>query len=50
MRCCYPTKYQFISGTRVRKIAELGEDVSRFVFPSVDLWLRRKMVAAAFDP
>ena len=33
-------QYQFISGTIVREIAELGGDVSKFVFPSVDRWLQ----------
>ena len=35
-------QYQFISGTIVREIAELGGDVSKFVFPSVDRWLQAK--------
>ena len=35
-------QYQFISGTIVREIAELGGDVSKFVFPSVDRWLQTK--------
>jgi len=38
-------QYQFISGTIVREIAELGGDVSKFVFPSVDRWLRKKIAA-----
>ena len=29
-------QYQFISGTIVREIAQLGGDVSKFVFPSVE--------------
>lgn len=37
-------QYQFISGTIVREIAFMGGDVSKFVFPSVEKWLRRKMV------
>ena len=36
-------QYQFISGTIVREIACLGGDVSKFVFPSVDRWLKEKI-------
>lgn len=36
-------QYQFISGTIVREIAVLGGDVSKFVFPSVEKWLKRKV-------
>ena len=36
-------QYQFISGTIVREIAVLGGDVSKFVFPSVERWLRAKL-------
>ncbi|MFN7834978.1 MAG: pantetheine-phosphate adenylyltransferase [Burkholderiaceae bacterium] len=36
-------QYQFISGTIVREIAQLGGDVSKFVFPSVEGWLRQKI-------
>ncbi len=36
-------QYQFISGTMVREIATLGGDVSKFVFPSVDKWLKAKI-------
>jgi pantetheine-phosphate adenylyltransferase len=36
-------QYQFISGTIVREIALLGGDVSKFVFPSVEKWLRAKL-------
>src|SRR5450830_1028710 len=36
-------QYQFISGTIVREIALLGGDVSKFVFPSVEKWLKEKM-------
>jgi pantetheine-phosphate adenylyltransferase len=36
-------QYQFISGTIVREIAQFGGDVSKFVFPSVDRWLKEKM-------
>jgi pantetheine-phosphate adenylyltransferase len=37
-------QYQFISGSIVREIAQLGGDVSKFVFPSVEKWLRAKLV------
>ena len=36
-------QYQFISGSIVREIAQLGGDVSKFVFPSVEKWLRAKL-------
>lgn len=36
-------QYQFISGTLVREIAMFGGDVSKFVFPSVEVWLRKKL-------
>ncbi|BDD91419.1 pantetheine-phosphate adenylyltransferase [Pandoraea sp. XJJ-1] len=36
-------QYQFISGTIVREIAQLGGDVSKFVFPSVEKWLMTKV-------
>lgn len=36
-------QYQFISGTIVREIAMLGGDVSKFVFPSVEKWLKEKI-------
>ena len=35
-------QYQFISGAIVREIAMLGGDVSKFVFPSVERWLKAK--------
>ena len=35
-------QYQFISGTFVREIALLGGDVSKFDFPSVEEWLKKK--------
>ena len=38
-------QYQFISGTIVREIALLGGDVSKFVFPSVEKWLKEKIAA-----
>jgi len=38
-------QYQFISGTIVREIAILGGDVSKFVFPSVEKWLKEKIKA-----
>src|SRR5271169_2014500 len=36
-------QYQFISGSIVREIAMLGGDVSKFVFPSVERWLKNKV-------
>ena len=36
-------QYQFISGTIVREIAQLGGDVSKFVFPSVEKWLSQRL-------
>jgi pantetheine-phosphate adenylyltransferase len=36
-------QYQFISGTFVREIAMFGGDVSKFVFPSVEKWLSKKI-------
>ena len=36
-------QYQFISGTFVREIASMGGDVSKFVFPSVEKWLLKKL-------
>lgn len=39
-------QYQFISGTIVREIAQLGGDVSKFVFPSVEAWLAKRIPAA----
>jgi pantetheine-phosphate adenylyltransferase len=36
-------QYQFISGSIVREIAMLGGDVSKFVFPSVEKWLKAKV-------
>lgn len=36
-------QYQFISGTIVREIAVLGGDISKFVFPSVAVWLQNKI-------
>ena len=36
-------QYQFISGTIVREIAVLGGDISKFVFPSVETWLKNKI-------
>jgi len=38
-------QYQFISGTFVREIALLGGDVSKFVFPSVEEWLKKKTIS-----
>jgi pantetheine-phosphate adenylyltransferase len=39
-------QYQFISGTFVREIASMGGDVSKFVFPSVEKWLIKKIADA----
>ena len=36
-------QYQFISGSIVREIALLGGDVSKFVFPSVEKWLKERL-------
>lgn len=36
-------QYQFISGTIVREIAQFHGDVSTFVFPSVERWLKEKI-------
>jgi pantetheine-phosphate adenylyltransferase len=35
-------QYQFISGTIVREIAQLGGEISKFVFPSVEAAVMRK--------
>ncbi|KNH10235.1 Phosphopantetheine adenylyltransferase [Candidatus Burkholderia brachyanthoides] len=43
-------QYQFISGTIVREIAQLGGDVSKFVFPSVEKRLIDKVVAQKDSP
>ena len=43
-------QYQFISGTIVREIAMLGGDVSKFVFPSVDRWLQKKIATIKAAP
>jgi len=43
-------QYQFISGSIVREIATLGGDVSKFVFPSVERWLKTKITQLAVDP
>jgi pantetheine-phosphate adenylyltransferase len=40
-------QYQFISGTIVREIAMLGGDVSKFVFPSVEEWLTKRLESAS---
>ena len=37
-------QYQFVSGTFVREIAYMDGDVSRFVFPSVEERLKRKVL------
>ncbi len=36
-------QYQFVSGTFVREIALFGGDVSKFVPPTVNGWLQRKL-------
>ena len=38
-------QYQFISGTIVREIATLGGDVSKFVPPLAEAWLKKKLNA-----
>jgi pantetheine-phosphate adenylyltransferase len=43
-------QYQFISGSIVREIAMLGGDVSKFVFPSVDKWLKAKIAQLGRTP
>ena len=43
-------QYQFISGSIVREIATLGGDVSKFVFPSVDKWLKAKIAQMGGAP
>ena len=43
-------QYQFISGTIVREIAMLGGDVSKFVFPSVEKWLKEKIILDQQQP
>ncbi len=42
-------QYQFISGTIVREIAQLGGDVSKFVFPSVEKWLIERLTNPGQD-
>jgi pantetheine-phosphate adenylyltransferase len=37
-------QYMFISGTIVREIAQLGGDVSKFTFPSVERWLKARVI------
>jgi len=43
-------QYQFISGSIVREIAFMGGDVSKFVFPSVEKWLKEKIANQEVDP
>jgi len=43
-------QYQFISGTLVREIALMGGDVSKFVAPSVQEWLCKKLVQLGARP
>ena len=38
-------EFNVYTGTIVREIALLGGDVSKFVFPSVEQWLHKKMAA-----
>ena len=46
-----PTEqYQFISATLVREIALMGGDVSKFVAPSVQNWLRGKLAQLGGGP
>ena len=46
-----PTEGQmFVSGTLVREIALMGGDVSRFVAPPVETWIRRKLAALGRAP
>jgi pantetheine-phosphate adenylyltransferase len=40
-------QYQFISGSIVREIAQLGGDVSKFVFPSVEKWLNERLASTS---
>ncbi|HRK57529.1 MAG TPA: pantetheine-phosphate adenylyltransferase, partial [Burkholderiaceae bacterium] len=42
-------QYQFISGTIVREIALLGGDVSKFVFPSVERWIKARLGQLAHE-
>lgn len=42
-------QYQFISGTIVREIALLGGDVSKFVFPSVERWIKTRLAQLQQD-
>ena len=43
-------QYQFVSGSIVREIATFGGDVSKFVSPHVDDWLKRKLIALGQTP
>ena len=43
-------QYQFISGTIVREIAQLGGDVSKFVFPSVEKRLTTRSARSRGTP
>ena len=43
-------QYQFVSGSIVREIATFGGDVSKFVSPHVDDWLKRKLVSLGQTP
>lgn len=41
-------QYQFISGTIVREIALLGGDISKFVFPVVENWFKKKITTIKY--
>jgi pantetheine-phosphate adenylyltransferase len=43
-------QYQFVSGTLVREIAVLGGDVSKFVAPNVEDWMKRKLAQLGAPP
>jgi pantetheine-phosphate adenylyltransferase len=43
-------QYQFVSGTFVREIALFGGDVSKFVPPTVQKWLDKKLVSLGRTP
>ena len=46
-----PTEGQmFVSGTLVREIALMGGDVTRFVSPPVQAWIRRKLIELGRAP
>ena len=45
-----PESCQYVSGTLVREIAIMGGDVSQFVAPAVQDWMRRKLSQKAAAP